>query len=189
MHQIVLTDVATALPQVKIDMKYATADNITGRPIYREHRCLLHPDAAAALARSVHIAALAGLTLLVYDAYRPQKAQLNLWLACPDPDYVVPVSQGSHHCRGTAVDVTLIDSNDEILDMGAGFDEMNPRSHPFHPAVPAAAQRNRLLLNAIMFGGGFKGIATEWWHFELPDSAAYPLLQDRFDCYAPGNDR
>jgi D-alanyl-D-alanine dipeptidase len=32
--------------------------------------------------------------------------------------------------------------------------------------VPPHAQRNRLLLNAIMFGGGFVGISSEWWHFD-----------------------
>lgn len=183
MDEISLTDIATSLPGVRIDMKYATADNITGQPIYRENRCLLHPDAAAALARSVHIAALAGFTLLIYDAYRPQKAQQNLWLACPDPDYVIPVNQGSHHSRGTAVDVTLIDGQGQIVEMGSGFDEMHPRSHPWHDSVPAQAIRHRLMLNAIMVAGGFKGIATEWWHFELPDSASYALLTDRFDCY------
>jgi D-alanyl-D-alanine dipeptidase len=44
--------------------------------------------------------------------------------------------------------------------MGAGFDEMHDRSHPYHPSVPPHAQRNRLLLNAIMFGGGFVGSAA-----------------------------
>jgi zinc D-Ala-D-Ala dipeptidase len=46
------------------------------------------------------------------------------------------------------------------------------------------AQRNRLLLNAIMLGGGFTGIATEWWHFELPDAGRYPLIEGLFGCYA-----
>lgn len=185
MSEIRLTDITTSLPQVTIDLKYATADNITGQPIYCENRCLLHPDAAAALARSVHLAALAGFTLLIYDAYRPQKAQLNLWQACPDPDFVIPVSQGSNHSRGTAVDVTLIDKQGNILDMGSGFDEMHPRSHPWHPSLSPQAIRNRLMLSAIMLEGGFRGITTEWWHFELPDAADYPLLTDLFDCYPP----
>ncbi|MCL2891950.1 D-alanyl-D-alanine dipeptidase [Brenneria tiliae] len=186
-QEIELVDIAAVFPLVRIDMKYATADNITGQTIYSENRCLLHPDAAEALGRSVEIAALAGVTLLLYDAYRPRKAQEYLWLACPDPRYVVEVSLGSNHSRGTAVDVALCDENGRLLDMGTEFDEMHERSHPYHPGVPPAAQRNRLLLNAIMFGGGFVGIASEWWHFELPGSTAYPLLSDRFSCIAPQN--
>lgn len=184
-QEIELVDVYSSMPQVGIDMKYATTDNITGQTIYSENRCLLHPDAACALMRSVEIAALADVTLLIYDAYRPRKAQEYLWLACPDPRYVMEVSLGSNHSRGTAVDVTLIDGNGRVLDMGTGFDEMNERSHPYHPDVPPAAQRNRLLLNAIMFAGGFVGISSEWWHFELPNSTVYPLLSDRFSCIAP----
>ena len=178
-----LIDVARMFPELHIDLKYATADNLTGRPIYQEALCLLHTDAATALAKSIGIATLAGLKLVVYDAYRPQQAQAQLWDTCPNPEYVVDVAIGSNHSRGTAIDVTLMDEHNNVLDMGAGFDEMDDRSHPYHPSVPPHAQRNRLLLNAIMFGGGFVGIGSEWWHFELPNAASYPLLDDRFACF------
>ncbi|EMW1024207.1 D-alanyl-D-alanine dipeptidase [Citrobacter freundii] len=178
-----LVDLSVIFPSLHIDLKYATADNITGAPIYREARCLLHTEAVTALAKSISIAQLAGLSLVVYDAYRPQQAQAILWNACPDPQYVVDVAIGSNHSRGTAIDVTLMDDRGHLLDMGAGFDEMHDRSHAWHPSVPPAAQRNRLLLNVIMFGGGFVGINSEWWHFELPDAARYPLLDDQIDCY------
>ncbi|MFH8135775.1 D-alanyl-D-alanine dipeptidase [Pantoea osteomyelitidis] len=180
-----LIDVAEKFPQLHIDMKYATSDNITGQPIYSIAKCLLHADAAVALGKSIEIARVAGFSLLVLDAYRPQKAQELLWHACPDQDYVVPLSQGSNHTRGTAIDVTLMDADGQILDMGTGFDEMDELSHPYHPSLAQAFQRNRLLLNAVMFGGGFTGIATEWWHFELPKAADYPLINDVFTCISP----
>ncbi|HCL5631244.1 TPA: D-alanyl-D-alanine dipeptidase [Escherichia coli] len=169
------------------DYEYACADNITGKAIYQQARCLLHKDAITALAKSISIAQLSGLQLVIYDAYRPQQAQAMLWQACPDPQYVVDVTVGSNHSRGTAIDLTLRDEHGNILDMGAGFDEMHERSHAYHPSVPPAAQRNRLLLNAIMTGGGFVGISSEWWHFELPQAASYPLLADQFSCFiSPG---
>ncbi|MEA9390459.1 D-alanyl-D-alanine dipeptidase [Acerihabitans sp. TG2] len=180
-----LVDIAAKYPQLRIDLKYATADNITGHPIYSVARCLLHTDAAVALEKCIEIARLAGFTLLVLDAYRPQTAQALLWQACPDKDYVVPLFQGSNHSRGTAIDVTLIDAHGNVLDMGTGFDVMAEPSHPYHPSIPQAAQRNRLLLNAVMIGGGFTGIATEWWHFELPEAASYPLFDDVFTCIYP----
>ena len=104
-----LVDLSVIFPSLHIDLKYATADNITGAPIYREARCLLHTEAVTALAKSISIAQLAGLSLVVYDAYRPQQAQAILWNACPDPQYVVDVAIGSNHSRGTAIDVTLMD--------------------------------------------------------------------------------
>lgn len=179
-----LVDIAEAFPQSAIDLKYATADNLTGQPIYRDARCLLHVDAARALAKSIDIANVAGYSLLILDAYRPPAAQAILWQACPNQDYVAPLTRGSNHSRGTAVDVTLIDEQGEIVDMGTGFDEMSEHSHPYHPAVPVQAQRNRLMLNAIMLGGGFTGIASEWWHFELPGSKTYPLIDGVFGCYS-----
>lgn len=182
-----LVDLAVIFPDLEIELKYACADNITGKAIYQQARCLLHKDAITALAKSISIAQLSGLQLVIYDAYRPQQAQAMLWQACPDPQYVVDVTVGSNHSRGTAIDLTLRDEHGNILDMGAGFDEMHERSHAYHPSVPPAAQRNRLLLNAIMTGGGFVGISSEWWHFELPQAASYPLLADQFSCFiSPG---
>lgn len=147
-----LVDLAVIFPDLEIELKYACADNITGKAIYQQARCLLHKDAITALAKSISIAQLSGLQLVIYDAYRPQQAQAMLWQACPDPQYVVDVTVGSNHSRGTAIDLTLRDEHGNILDMGAGFDEMHERSHAYHPSVPPAAQRNRLLLNAIMTG-------------------------------------
>ncbi|MEG3132633.1 D-alanyl-D-alanine dipeptidase [Rouxiella sp. T17] len=183
-QEIAMIDVAELLPLAVIDMKYATDDNLTGRKVYCENRCLLHPDAAKALSRCFEVAQLAGFTLKILDAYRPQQAQKIFWAVLPDPDYVADISIGSHHSRGVAVDLTLLDEHGVELDMGAGFDEMTERSHPFYPHLPAEIQRNRLLLNAVMAAGGFIGMPTEWWHFELPNSISYPLLTDIFDCYS-----
>ncbi|EFE94795.1 D-alanyl-D-alanine dipeptidase [Serratia odorifera] len=180
---VTLIDLAHQFPSLNIDLRYASADNLTGKPIYRQARCLLHPAAVPGLERSINVARLAGFTLQVLDAYRPQQAQALLWQACPDTRYVTDTHTGSHHSRGVALDVTLLDHAGLALDMGTAFDEMNPRSHPFYPDLPPQLQRNRLLLNAVMAAGGFIGIASEWWHFELPNAMAFPLLNDRFACY------
>ncbi|WP_096999069.1 M15 family metallopeptidase [Escherichia coli] len=87
-----LVDLAVIFPDLEIELKYACADNITGKAIYQQARCLLHKDAITALAKSISIAQLSGLQLVIYDAYRPQQAQAMLWQACPDPQYVVDVT-------------------------------------------------------------------------------------------------
>ncbi|SFN09143.1 D-alanyl-D-alanine dipeptidase [Izhakiella capsodis] len=102
------------------------------------------------------------------------QAQAHLWRFCPDPGFVVPVNVGSNHSRGTVVNLTLFDESGAILDMGSGYDDMRDISHSYHIDVPVQTQRNRLLLNAIMFGAGFVRIAYEWWHFELETPAAIP---------------
>lgn len=164
---------------VQLDLAYATADNITGRPIYRQAHCLLLAQAEAALRRAVHIAGQAGCTLRIFDAYRPPQAQQALWDFLPDARYVADPRQGSNHSRGAAVDLTLVDAHGQALDMGTGFDDMTLASAHFHPGLPQAVQRNRLLLLGIMNAAGFAHISSEWWHYELPGSrAALPLIDD-----------
>jgi len=164
--------------QVQIDLIYASADNLAGKVIYPTARCLLHRQAADCLNKASHLARLAGLTLRIYDAYRPPYAQYLLWEALPNNDYVRDPHLGSHHSRGVAVDLTLVDADGEPLDMGTVFDAMEERSHQFYPDLPADVQRNRLLLLGIMLGAGFQAIDTEWWHYELPNADDYPLLED-----------
>jgi zinc D-Ala-D-Ala dipeptidase len=75
-----------------------------------------------------------------------------------------------------AVDVTLIDPQGREVDMGSGFDEMSLKSHPAmndeHLALgvlTAAQITERGWLHAAMVRGGFRGIPTEWWHFDFGD--------------------
>jgi zinc D-Ala-D-Ala dipeptidase len=163
---------------VEIDLAYATANNLTGKPIYKAAHCLLLAPAEAALRRAIEIAAKSGLTLRIFDAYRPPQAQQALWDFLPDPTYIADLKRGSNHSRGTAVDLTLVDRSGTALDMGTGFDAMTEDSWHFHAGLPEAVQRNRLLLLGIMHAAGFTHIASEWWHYELPGSLALPLIDN-----------
>lgn len=164
---------------VEIDLAYATADNITGKPIYRQAHCLLETQAEAALRRAVDIARLAGCTLRIFDAYRPPQAQQVLWDFLPDARYIADPRQGSNHSRGAALDLTLLGADGQALDMGTGFDDMTLASAHFHAGLPQTVQRNRLLLLGIMHAAGFTHIASEWWHYELPGSRiSLPLIED-----------
>ncbi|QLG92862.1 D-alanyl-D-alanine dipeptidase [Pseudomonas yamanorum] len=178
MNNSPLVEIDPQVYPVQIDLIYASADNLAGRVIYRTNRCLLHVDAAACLHKASHAARQAGLTLRILDAYRPAYAQQLLWQVLPDPNYVRDPHLGSHHTRGVAVDLTLVDAHGEALDMGTAFDAMEPKSHPFYPDLPPQVQRNRLLLMGIMLSAGFKAITTEWWHFELPDAEHFPLIEE-----------
>ena len=73
--------------------------------------------------------------------------------------------------------MTLLDENGVELDMGTGFDAMEDASHHDYADLPALVQKNRLLLLGIMLHAGFRGIKSEWWHYELPNSASYPIIE------------
>jgi len=170
--------IAPPAVDVVLDLRYATADNLTGRPIYRRAECLLHPAAAARLARAVDLAAGIGLKLRIFDAYRPPAAQAALWRALPDPTFIADPRKGSNHSRGVAVDLTLADADGTALDMGTDFDDMSTRAYHACLDIDAAAQRNRALLLGIMAAAGWDHYAFEWWHYQLPAARSYPLVED-----------
>lgn len=163
---------------VLLDLRYATAGNLTGRPIYRRPAALLRPEAHGRLLAAVARAAVLGLRIKVFDAFRPLDAQWALWRALPDPRFVAdPAGGGGFHPRGVAVDLTLVDrAAGTDLDMGTGFDAMLPQSA--HDALDLApeAVRNRALLLGVMTAAGWAHVASEWWHYQLPGQDALPLL-------------
>jgi zinc D-Ala-D-Ala dipeptidase len=161
-----------------LDLRYATDDNILGRPIYRRPTALLHPAAhSALLAASTHASAL-GLRLKIFDAFRPLEAQWAFWDAAEDKSFVADPRAGGTHPRGIAVDLTLIaiDSGSE-LEMGTGFDAFTALSaHGHLEGLPREAIRNRALLLGIMTACGWEHYGPEWWHYHLPRRETYPAL-------------
>jgi zinc D-Ala-D-Ala dipeptidase len=69
-------DAATQIPDLIVEMRYATAQNFIGRPIpgYKASRCLLTRQAAKALQCAADDLRPRGFVLKVYDCYRPQQA-------------------------------------------------------------------------------------------------------------------
>jgi len=174
---------------IVIDLAYAGPGNLSGQPIYTAARCLVRRETAAGLVQAAHYAGLCGLRLKVFDGYRPPCAQARLWACVPDPRYVAALGQGSNHSRGVAVDLTLVDSQDQELDLGTPFDTMAEASHHLAAGLAPQVHRNRFLLLGIMKLAGFRELEEEWWHFELPEARSFPVLQDeRVQCLAEGPD-
>jgi D-alanyl-D-alanine dipeptidase len=163
---------------VEISLAYATAENITGRPVYARADCYLLQPAAAALQRAIGQAARLGLRLRLFDALRPTEAQWKLWNFNPDPEFLADPRRGSPHSRGVAVDLTLIGEDGRDLDMGTAFDAFTKLSHHGNDQVSAQAQRNRLLLMGLMTEAGWDFYRNEWWHYQLFDARQYRLWND-----------
>ncbi len=174
-----LVEITAESFDVQIALAYATAENFTGKPVYRRAECWLHTDAADALAQAVRLAAAIGLRFRIYDALRPSEAQWALWEHTPDPDFLADPRRGSPHSRGVAVDLTLLGDDGEPLQMGTEFDAFTPRSHHGSLEVVPEAQRNRALLLGLMTAAGWDFYRNEWWHYQLFKAREYALLGDR----------
>ncbi len=163
---------------VVIEMAYATANNFTGTAVYPSQDCHLHSAAAKQLKRAVQLLAPLKMKLKVWDAYRSRTAQAELFKIMPDPDYVSDPETGiCSHCRGVAIDVTIIDQHGRDLNMGTGFDDFRPLAHHGNEQISEEAQRNRLLLAGVMGIAGFDSLDTEWWHYQLRDVMSYPIIE------------
>jgi len=164
------------------ELRYASTNNFAGVELYRGMDCAwLRAEAAAGLeaAASWLTQRRPGWRLVVLDALRPQRVQEAIWddvAGTPMEHYFANPLRGSIHSFGMAVDVTLIDPQGREVDMGSGFDEMAPASHPALHAehlksgvLTPAHISERECLAAAMAQGGFRGIPTEWWHFDHGD--------------------
>jgi zinc D-Ala-D-Ala dipeptidase len=172
----------SGLPGIAVDLRYASVRNFVGRDLYGGLDCAwLHRQAAAGLELAVGwLSDVApGHRLLVLDALRPHRVQIELWDFLDGTglrQYVADPARGSIHSFGMAIDATLIEAEGRELDMGSGFDEMIELSHPRLEARHLASgaltreqHRSRELLRDALASGGFRGIENEWWHFEMLD--------------------
>ncbi|TBR24425.1 peptidase M15 [bacterium] len=171
-----LTDVARAVPGARLDIRYATKDNFTKTIVYPAARCLLRPEAAAALKGVQRDLAAKGLGLELWDCYRPLSVQRRFWELVPDPRYVADPKKGSRHNRGAAVDATLVDASGNELEMPTGYDDFSAAAHRGSASATPAARFNAKTLEDAMAAHGFKGLPTEWWHFDYSGWEKFPLL-------------
>jgi D-alanyl-D-alanine dipeptidase len=172
----------SSIPEITVDLRYGTLNNFVGRDLYGDLDCAwLHKNAADALetaSKSLR-SARPDLQLLVLDALRPQRVQEALWQALkgtPLTMYLANPIAGSIHSFGMAVDVTLADASGAELDMGTPFDDLTELSHPgleegffLQGQLTESQLANRHLLRNLMTSSGYRGISTEWWHFDFGD--------------------
>ncbi|MBK9032576.1 MAG: M15 family metallopeptidase [Myxococcales bacterium] len=177
-------DIAVAIPDAVLDVRYATAHNLTGAPLYPVARCWLRPGPAARLVVAADALRRAGHRLLLWDCYRPASVQLELWARVPDPRFVArprfddagrPIA-GSVHSRGGAIDVSLADLDGRPRVMPTDHDDFSAAASG--GAATGEAKVNLAALRQAMATAGWKSIRSEWWHFEARGAGAAPLADE-----------
>jgi len=179
-----LVDLTTAVPNIKLDIRYATANNFLGTPVYEQAKVFLQRPAAEALARAAQKLQAMGYGFLIHDAYRPWYVTKIFWDATPPAKriFVADPSEGSRHNRGCAVDLTLYElKSGTELAMTGGYDEMSERSYPFYPGGTSLQRWDRTVLRKALDAEGFAVYEYEWWHFDYKDWRQYPVLNLSFE--------
>ncbi|MEM1247020.1 MAG: serine hydrolase [Acidobacteriota bacterium] len=179
-----LVELRELIPDVRLDVRYATTNNFMGAEFYLQPRAFLQRPAAEALARVQQSLADRGWGLLVYDGYRPWRVTKMFWDATPESQrvFVANPANGSRHNRGCAVDLTLVDlPTGQPLAMTGGYDEFSDRSYPDYPGGTSLERWHREQLRAAMKAEGFTVYEAEWWHFDYAAWRDYGLQNDAFE--------
>lgn len=161
------------------EFKYATTDNFTKKILYTEPKAYLRAPAARALQKVVNALADSGLSIKIYDAYRPYRVTVKMWKIIPDARYAADPAKGSGHNRGAAIDLTLVDLETSTeLEMPTKYDDFTEKAHHDYMQLATTILNNRALLKRVMERFGFVALPTEWWHYSLPDASRKFELMD-----------
>lgn len=188
-QQAGMVDVRELIPDIAVEMRYASDDNFIGQPVpgYDTPRCYLLRPVAEALQRVQRDLQERGYALKIFDCYRPAQSVRHFveWAAdlrdqrnkqgyYPHVDksallgeYIAPTSG---HSRGATVDLTLMRCHGgkcAPLDMGTGFDFFDSHAHTDAPDIGWKQRTNRQRLVRAMAKGGFANYPAEWWHYTL----------------------
>lgn len=182
-EQLKMVDLKNKIPSLIFDLKYATVDNFMQEKLYPViSTTYLRKSAADALSKVVAYLKDSGLGIKIWDAYRPYSVTERMWEKIKDPRYVADPAQGSGHNRGISVDLTLMDlKTKKELTMPTGFDNFTDTAHSDFIFLSEPILKNRAVLKNAMEKFGFIQLETEWWHFYLPNSAKYDVLDFSFE--------
>lgn len=164
------------------DMKYATIDNFLKEKVYDCDDCLVRFKTAKQLIKANDSFKKLGYKIKFFDCYRPLAIQKKMWKIYPDKRYVANPVKGSNHNRGSAVDITLVDSLGVELDMGTMFDFFGRKAHHGYQNLPQEVLDNRKLLKSVMEANEFWSITSEWWHYNLAKSYQYKVSDFKTEC-------
>lgn len=159
-------DATTIVPELQVEMKYATTDNFMKEKLYSDSRCLLLKSTAEKLkvAQEALKKVNKNYRLKVWDCYRPIEVQKKMrdWGDKQKPridNQYIASTTGGDHPKGRAVDLTIYDiSAKKDLKMPTPFDE-------FSAAAGTSNDNSKILRKVMVDEAKFVPASKEWWHF------------------------
>ena len=159
-------EISSVIPDVVYDIRYYSSYNFTGKRVdgYKANRAYLTKQAAFALKNASDSLRKKGYRIIVYDAYRPQKAvdMFVKWMDDVNDEGIKSfypnikdkqelakkdlVHRRSGHTRGSVVDISIVDMNGNTIDMGGTFDLFDARSGRNYKNITTKQQKNRKIL-------------------------------------------
>ena len=177
-----LVDLEQIIPDMVMDIRYATTNNFTKEKIYTLSKAYARKPVAQALKQAQAEFRKMGLGIIMYDAYRPYKATVKFYELYHDTTYVASPYRGSRHNRGCALDMSIVDlKTKKELKMPTEFDSFKKEAWPSTPIADPVARKNRELIIKVMENNDFKVNSSEWWHFDFVGWQKYEVMDIDFE--------
>ena len=164
------------IPDIYVELMYATDNNFTGVRIYGFTDAYLRYGTVKKLANVQKELKEQGYSLKIWDAYRPFEAQQKLWEVYPDPNYVANPADGmKKHNLGGTVDITMVAADGSIIPMPTEFDDFSLKADRNYSDIDnEEAVNNVMILQNAMENNGFTGYQGEWWDYS--DTVEYEAV-------------
>lgn len=164
------------IPDIYVELMYATDNNFTGVRIYGFTDAYLRYGTVKKLANVQKELKEQGYSLKIWDAYRPFEAQQKLWEVYPDPNYVANPANGmKKHNLGGTVDITMVAADGSIIPMPTEFDDFSLKADRNYSDIDnEEAVNNVMILQNAMENNGFTGYQGEWWDYS--DTVEYEAV-------------
>lgn len=155
------------IPDIYVELRYATENNFTGVKIYDFTEAYLRYGTVKKLAQIQKELKQQGYSLKIWDAYRPFEAQQKLWEVYPDPNYVANPANGmKKHNLGGTVDITMVAADGSVISMPTEFDDFSLKAdRDYSDIEDEEAVKNVMILQNAMENNGFTGYQGEWWDY------------------------
>jgi len=176
-----LVEIKSAIPSVKLDIRYATTNNFMHQVMYQQARAFARKEVVEQLKKIQQELYKKGYGLLIFDGYRPYAITVAFYQKASDKNFVANPAKGSIHNRGCAVDLTLISlkTGKEVV-MPTPYDSFSAAAAANYSKVSTVALKNRTLLISTMQKYGFTVMPNEWWHFDYKGWGNYELMDIPF---------
>lgn len=164
------------IPDIYVELMYATDNNFTGVRIYDFTDAYLRYGTVKKLANVQKELKEQGYSLKIWDAYRPFEAQQKLWEVYPDPNYVANPANGmKKHNLGGTVDITMVAADGTVISMPTEFDDFSLKAdRDYSDIEDEEAVKNVMILQNAMENNGFTGYQGEWWDYS--DTVEYEAV-------------
>ncbi|MBM9546186.1 M15 family metallopeptidase [Leptospira sp. 201903074] len=177
-----LINLEKKIPNIVLDIKYATPNNFTKQVIYKEAKAFARKPVVDALDAAQKDFLILGYSIKVFDAYRPYSATVKFFEIIGDTRYVASPKTGSRHNKGCAIDLTLVDlKTKKELPMPTEYDSFRKEAWALAQVSDPEILKNRTILIQVLTNHGFRVNKTEWWHFDFLGCAGFEVLDIPFE--------